>query len=751
MFLKRSLVLVIGVLLFIGAFLLFFKMRDAGVEKTFRQTREDYGVQGTTLTAAQPSFAVASVQPPPAPAPTPAPTTDTEATPPPGAAPDTNTIIGPVPPSSMPDNTAPPATDSSPAPAAPMAPADMSGGAMSPNTDGTAPATNTDSMPVPPTMNTDTPASAPSTDTNSAPAPPAPNTDTNGGGPMTPSSTMVSPRAARWASLLIGATETNVTPAPAPAMETIPAPPSAPAATSPPALRALPVAATNTAPASVTAIAPVGLPPRATVASGRAIVLGFHQFTAAGVPSSNPYSMRQDIFAGEMKYLHDNGYNIVPLSAVVAFVEHKGTLPPNAVAITIDDGYKSAINFAAPVLKQYRYPWTFFVYPAFVTRTESKGAASWPDLVQLQNEGVDIESHSMTHPQLTSHRQRFHGPMHSLTADEYDAFLTEETAGAKAILEKELGKEIKVFRLSLRRLQPDGRGQGGRGGLRGDLHRRRQPGARHHQRPSHRPLYHHQAGGGPFRRLPAPGRAQPRPRFSPEPGAIVTNPEPVITAVLGFNGDPKTIETEVRDYGIVKHDFDPATSTIRLYLPRPLIQPEVLVSIHARDTQSGQTMVANWTFNYEPAAGAPPPAHPPIAPQTQMQPSEPAPRSRGHNQRGQHESRPRHVGFADDDPHRALKSQRAKEALEFFRLRPEPVAFRPRPRPAPQLESQRAVRRQLAQPLPHRGESRRDADSPLARMDEIERAVRQRRVAHHQRGAALRHRLQGRDGKSFAG
>jgi hypothetical protein len=76
---------------------------------------------------------------------------------------------------------------------------------------------------------------------------------------------------------------------------------------------------------------------------------------------------------------------------------------------------------------------------------------------------------------------------------------------------------------------------------------------------------------------------------------------------------------------VVKHDFDPATSTIRLYLPRPLIQPEVLISIRARDVQSGQIMVANWTFNYEPAAGAPLPAHPPIG----VPANEPAPGPEG--------------------------------------------------------------------------------------------------------------------------
>jgi peptidoglycan/xylan/chitin deacetylase (PgdA/CDA1 family) len=444
---------------------------------------------------------------------------------------------------------------------------------------------------------------------------------------------MVSPRLARFTALLLGATDNNATPAPAPALEAVPAPPVAPVATE-----------TAPAPASVTATRPQGLPPRASSASGRAIVLGYHQFTAPGVPSSNPYSMRQDVFAGEMKYLHDNGYNIVPLSDVVAFVEHKGTLPPNAVAITIDDGYKSAINFAAPVLAQYHYPWTFFVYPAFITRTESKGAASWPDLLQLQAEGVDVESHSMTHPQLSKHRQlfteipssipggaptiKYTRPLRDLSPAEYDDFLTNETAGAKAVLEKELGKKIKYLAYPYGDYNQTVEAKAIAAGYEAIFTVA--------DNPVHVTTNVHRIGRyiitkpveglfASYLRQGALSLAQ----VSPEPGAVVANPEPVITAVLGFNGDPKTIETEVRDYGIVKHDFDPATSTIRLYLPRPLIQPEVLVSIRARDTQSGQTMVANWTFNYEPSAGIPAPAHPPIAAQAPMPANEPAPGPEG--------------------------------------------------------------------------------------------------------------------------
>jgi hypothetical protein len=98
---------------------------------------------------------------------------------------------------------------------------------------------------------------------------------------------------------------------------------------------------------------------------------------------------------------------------------------------------------------------------------------------------------------------------------------------------------------------------------------------------------------------------------SPAPGATESEPRPVISATLEFQGqlDPKSIEASVKGYGPVPADFDDKTSTVRLYLQRDLIQPVIDVSIHAKDAQTKQTMVANWQFNYEarPASAPVPP------------------------------------------------------------------------------------------------------------------------------------------------
>ena len=350
---------------------------------------------------------------------------------------------------------------------------------------------------------------------------------------------------------------------------------------------------------------------------GSVIVLLYHQFKPAGVsiPAKFQWTMNQDVFAYEMKYIHDNGYNVISMDQLIKFIKHEGTVPPRAVCITIDDGYKSAIVYAAPILKQYNYPWTFFIYPDFVTVAEGSGAVSWNDLIELQKEGIDIECHSMTHPILKSKHQKVKGVWHNFTPDEYAAWLVTETAGAKAILEQHLGKPVTRFAYPYGEYNEQVEQAVLAAGFE-DIFTVA-------DNPVHATTSLHSIGRytitqgveknfAAYLRQGALGLSS----ADPAPGATITNPRPVITAVLGYAGtlDPKSIETSVRDFGDVKHDFDPATNTIRLYLPRDLIASVVLVNIRVQDATSKQVMVANWHFNYEPVGGAPFPAtHAPIA------------------------------------------------------------------------------------------------------------------------------------------
>jgi peptidoglycan/xylan/chitin deacetylase (PgdA/CDA1 family) len=374
----------------------------------------------------------------------------------------------------------------------------------------------------------------------------------------------------------------------------------------------------NVAPAATSAPPPLVAAPAPASGESSVIVLLYHQFVPAGVhiPPKLQWTMNQDVFESEMKYIHDNGYHVVPLSDVVKFIKHQITLPPGSVCITIDDGFKSAMVYAAPILKKYGYPWTFYIYPAFITIAEGKGACSWNDLLELQKEGIDIECHSMTHPQLTHRGNK--------TPEEYAAWLKNETAGAKAILEQHMGKPITSFAYPFGAYNKQVEQAVIDAGFETILTVA--------DNPVHSTTRLHSIGRytitqnvvknfAAYLHQSALGLT----KADPEPGATITTPRPVITAVLTEMSadalDPASIETQVRDFGIVKHDFDPQTNTLRVYLPRDLVATPVLVNLRVRDAKTGQIMVANWQFNYEPGAGAA--LHPPIP----TSPPSPAPAS----------------------------------------------------------------------------------------------------------------------------
>ena len=584
MFLKRSLVVVVGSLLFIGVILLKLHLTQSHLESEFKHERERFGVEGEVVTLPPTSRREHSAEP-----------TATPANTPPASTPSATEPIS-IPAEDVSAQSTPTQNSTNSDPGLIIAPPEPSN---------------------PPDQTA--PAAAPE---------PSPSPDTNGGPMVPPPPTTMKFQRSKGAAVLVEASYrpsemTSIFAADrVDQMDSSNQPPTTAKAPVPPETNAAPGHVPQTASTNSSSAHPPAtnlantVPPHAVSAGGRAIVLGYHQFTGPGIPSKNIYSMSQDVFEQEMQYLHDNGYNVVPLSDVVRFVKHEIGLPPNAVAITIDDGYKSALNYAEPVLKKFGYPWTYFVYPAFITKTEGKGAASWPDLVELDKEGVDVESHSMTHPQLTKKVQKFHGPRHLLSPEEYDQFLTEETAGAKALLEEHLGKKIKYFAYPYGDYNKQVQAKAVAAGYEAIFTVANNPvhittdidsiGRYIITKPVERAF-------AAYLRQGALSLAQ----VDPEPGATISNPNPVITAVLGFNGDPASLETEIRDYGIVKHDFDPQTSTVRIYLPRPLISSQVFVNIRAKDDQSGQTMVANWHFNYEPAGGTAPPTHGPI-------PSEPA-------------------------------------------------------------------------------------------------------------------------------
>jgi peptidoglycan/xylan/chitin deacetylase (PgdA/CDA1 family) len=161
-------------------------------------------------------------------------------------------------------------------------------------------------------------------------------------------------------------------------------------------------------------------------------VLCYHTFDAKKI---TPFTVDLARFEAQMRYLKVQKIPVIPLARLVEHLQTGVSLPEQAVVITIDDGYKTAYTKAWPVLKRYKFPFTLFVYPRYI---DTPAGLSWAELREMSRAGVDIQSHSVTHPLLT------HPPNH-LTGAPYEAWLDQELVESKRIIEHELGKPVNAL------------------------------------------------------------------------------------------------------------------------------------------------------------------------------------------------------------------------------------------------------------------------------------------------------------------
>ena len=110
------------------------------------------------------------------------------------------------------------------------------------------------------------------------------------------------------------------------------------------------------------------------------------------------YTVSPQAFEEQMRYLRDHHLDVVPLSALVAELEGGPAVPERAVVITFDDGWITQYRHAVPILRRFGYTATFFVFPNPVGRDSR--FMTWPQLLELQSQGMTIGSHSRTHPRM---------------------------------------------------------------------------------------------------------------------------------------------------------------------------------------------------------------------------------------------------------------------------------------------------------------------------------------------------------------
>ncbi len=154
-------------------------------------------------------------------------------------------------------------------------------------------------------------------------------------------------------------------------------------------------------------------------------ILCFHNLDGAG-----RYSTDREQFREYMEVIRKLGIEVIPLRRLYDHARRRQLLSRPATVITVDDNYKNNFRLLAPILREYRYPATFFVYTKEIQKNPIWGS-SWDDLRRLYAENFDIQNHSY------SHRSFYKSlPGESLAA--YQRRIRAEIIGSRELLERKI-------------------------------------------------------------------------------------------------------------------------------------------------------------------------------------------------------------------------------------------------------------------------------------------------------------------------
>ncbi|MCK4824272.1 polysaccharide deacetylase family protein, partial [bacterium] len=151
-------------------------------------------------------------------------------------------------------------------------------------------------------------------------------------------------------------------------------------------------------------------------------------------------------FRRQIREVKRAGYKTIRLKDIYDHKSKKASLPFHPIVVSFDDGYYNFLTDAFPILEEYGFTATLFIITDRIAdneagrmdnswdqESESKYRAEhliWPEIQWLAKKGMEIGSHTRTHPNLTR-----------LKKPDFEKEIKE----SKAIIEDKLGVPVESF------------------------------------------------------------------------------------------------------------------------------------------------------------------------------------------------------------------------------------------------------------------------------------------------------------------
>ncbi|WP_353661570.1 polysaccharide deacetylase family protein [Hydrogenimonas sp. SS33] len=130
----------------------------------------------------------------------------------------------------------------------------------------------------------------------------------------------------------------------------------------------------------------------------------------------------------QFDYFRKHGYEVVPLSKLVAALKDGEPVSDRWVVLTIDDSFESFYEKGLPIFREYGYPFTLFVYTE-ATDKKYGDYMSWEEVNEAKRFG-ELGFHSHAHPHMVS---------------KSDTYLKKDFEKGLALMERHTGRRPSYF------------------------------------------------------------------------------------------------------------------------------------------------------------------------------------------------------------------------------------------------------------------------------------------------------------------
>lgn len=182
-------------------------------------------------------------------------------------------------------------------------------------------------------------------------------------------------------------------------------------------------------------------------------VLLYHNIAPS---SENDVTISADVFENHIKTMKDHGYTAVTFNDIINYTKKGTPLPEKPVIITFDDGYKSNLDIAGPILEKYNMCAAINVIGVSVGKDTYKdtGKAMFPhfsfnDVKSYVEKGIfEIQSHSFDMHNSYGIDKDFRNGVYEKTGESEEDYIKafkEDFQKSKNDIENSLNTKVTVY------------------------------------------------------------------------------------------------------------------------------------------------------------------------------------------------------------------------------------------------------------------------------------------------------------------